>query len=179
MSQNNSSINKSLHDSDQLPLVLEVVLVSPEFVNLVILFIGIYGIYQGIEIQHPLYAVLFLNISFSWFSTFINLSAFTFISTGTYVNLSNATSAIVIYFHIICWFMTTVIRYLYIVQDVWLHQSIPNVKVQSCIAIVFVFALTIALATPSFGYVIFLGEQLKPFQYFLVDISSMFTLLKF
>ncbi len=135
MEQNNSSS----YDPDQLPLVFEIVLVSPEFVNLIILMIGIYGMYQGIEIQHPLYAVLFLNISFSWFSTFINLSAFTVISTRTYLTLSNATSAIVIYFHIICWFMTTLIRYMYIVQDVWLHKSIPDIKTQSLIAIVLVF----------------------------------------
>ncbi len=154
MSQNNSSS----FDPDQLPLALEAILISPELLNFVFLLVGIYEMYQGIEIQHPLYSILFLNLTFAWFSSFINVTAFSFVIDGTYLRLANSTSTFSLYFHSICWFITTVIRYLYIVHDVWLHKTIPNVKLQRVIALGSVFGLTIALASPTFGYAISLGK---------------------
>ncbi len=42
-------------------VVLQVACVIPEYVNLAFLTIGLYGMYQGIEIVHPLYAILYLQ----------------------------------------------------------------------------------------------------------------------
>ena len=155
--QNLSSIDMSW---TQLPLSLEILLISPELVNFVLLMFGIYGMYQGIEVQHPLYTVLFLNLTFAWLSSFINVAAFSFVIDGAYLRLANTTSTLALYFHTICWFMTTVIRYLYIVHDAWLHKKVPNVKVQCIIALGSVFALTMALASPTFGYALSLGAML-------------------
>jgi len=153
MSQNNSSA----FDPDQLPLALEAILITPELLNFVLLLIGINGMYKGIEIQHPLYSILFLNLTFAWFSTLINATAFNFVTDGTYLRLANSTSSFALYFHVICWLVTTVIRYLYILHDVWLHKTIPNAQVQCFISIGSVFGLTMALASPSFGYALLLG----------------------
>jgi hypothetical protein len=48
------------------------VVVLPDCANVTVLLIGLYGMYQGIEVQHPLYAVLFLNLAVSWISSLVN-----------------------------------------------------------------------------------------------------------
>ena len=44
--------------------------------------------------------------------------------------------------------MTSIIRHIYIFHDDWIHNVIPSVKVQSCLAVVIQFAMTIVLVLP-------------------------------
>ena len=83
---------------------MHVTLVIPELIYLFIFLLGIYGMYQGIEIQHPLYAVLFLNLLVPSTFTAVNIIAFPFISTEKYIKVSNLSSALCLYFHCTSWY---------------------------------------------------------------------------
>jgi uncharacterized membrane protein len=43
-------------------VIVQSAMIVPDFFNCVVLLLGIYGMYHGIEIQHPLYAIMFLNL---------------------------------------------------------------------------------------------------------------------
>jgi hypothetical protein len=59
----NSSITElGASDYDNLTFTSKLIVVVPDFVNLITLFFGMYGMHQGIEIQHPLYSLLFINL---------------------------------------------------------------------------------------------------------------------
>ena len=45
----------------ELPILI---LILPETLNLIFLISGVTGMYNGVEIQHPLYTVLFTNLVF-------------------------------------------------------------------------------------------------------------------
>ena len=79
------------------------ILVAPEFINLTLLILAIYAMYQGIEICHPLYAILFLNVNIALAATGINILVFQFIPSELYVAVSNAINSIGLEFHCNCW----------------------------------------------------------------------------
>jgi len=50
-------MNFTLNENSEIPQVfLELVLLTPECFNFIFLVLGLYEMYNGIEIQHPLYA---------------------------------------------------------------------------------------------------------------------------
>ena len=57
-------------------LVMEAFIVVPEFFNFVLLTIGLLEMYQGIEIGHPIYAILFANLLVALSSSFLGIVAF-------------------------------------------------------------------------------------------------------
>jgi hypothetical protein len=145
-------------DYDQFSLALRLIVAYPEYFNLIILLLGMYGMYQGVEIQHPLYSVLLVNLIVSWFPSILNCIAFALLLTLLYLKFTVSGSAIVFYFHCICWLLTNIIRHVYIVHDVWLHKIVPNVKVQCGIAVSSAFTMTLLLASPTFAYVFYKGS---------------------
>ena len=64
--------------------------ICPEFINLVCFVSGISGMYRSIEIGHPVYAVLFTNISAALLSSVINIANFYFVEIELFIRLSNA-----------------------------------------------------------------------------------------
>ena len=113
---NTSSEMVEGNDNAILSLTITSILVAPEFVNLIFLIIGIYGMQKGIEISHPLYAILFLNLITSLAVTLINISAFPFTQSEQYVIVSNSMNGSSLVFHCNCWCVTSIMRYLYIVH---------------------------------------------------------------
>ncbi len=75
------------------------------------LFIGIYGMYQGIQISHPIYAVLFLNLLVQFVSSGISLAAFPVLESGKFVRLSNGNNSLSLLFHCTAWCVTSILRY--------------------------------------------------------------------
>jgi hypothetical protein len=139
---------------------LQTFIIGPELINLVFLLLGIYGMYRGIEIQHPLYAILFCNLIVPLVSTIINLTVFGFVSLEKYARLSNATNAFSVYFHGACWLLSSMIRYFYIMHNDWLFSKFPDVKKQCWIALGLEIGLTILLMMPAFGTIVFLGNYI-------------------
>jgi hypothetical protein len=113
---NTSSEMVGGNDNAILSLTFTPILVAPEFVNLIFLIIGIYGMQRGIEISHPLYAILFLNLITSLAVTLVNISAFPFTHSEQYVIVSNSMNGSSLVFHCNCWCVSSIMRYLYIVH---------------------------------------------------------------
>ncbi len=135
--------------------------IAPEVINLVFLLLGIYGMYHGIEIHHPLYAILFFNLIVPLISTLINISVFGFLSFEKYVRVSNLTNSISISFHGTCWLLSSMIRYLYIMHNDWLFSKFPDVKKQCWIALGLEIGLTILFMMPIVGTAMSLGKYEK------------------
>ena len=76
--------NNSLLEFD---LPLRLLVPSIDIVNLLLLILGIYGMYNGIEICHPLYMVLFINLVQATISTAANLFFFPFIAFDQYIKV--------------------------------------------------------------------------------------------
>ena len=57
------------------------------------LSIGIYGMYQGIEIKHPLFALLFSNLIFPNVATFLNFLVLAFFPLPSTVTQRPSTSS--------------------------------------------------------------------------------------
>ena len=152
MAQNGSAALESVG------LGLKMCIIIPELINMAFLLLGIYGMYRGIEVQHPLYAILFFNLIVSLLSSIINTSACGFISLDQYFMLSGMINAFSILFHGTCWLLSSLIRYLYIMHNDWLFSKFPDVKKQCWIALGFEIALGIMFMMPTLGNFIYLGN---------------------
>jgi len=146
--------------NETLIVILQTAMIVPEYFNLVFLLLGIYGMYQGIEIQHPLYAMIFLNLIVALFFTLLDLAVFFFLSTDRFVSILNASSTVALFFHCTCWCVTSIIRYLYIVHENWIHIVVPSHQKQCFLAFGLTFILFFTLTVPPFGYARFLGKYL-------------------
>ena len=81
-----------------------IVLVIPEYFYLIIFLLGIYGMFCGIEIMHPLYAVLYINLIVPTTLTVICIVFFPLIETPeSYIKLSNLFSYVSVFFHCTTW----------------------------------------------------------------------------
>jgi hypothetical protein len=145
-------------ENQTLIMILQTAMIVPECFNLVFLLAGIYGMYHGIEIQHPLYAMIFLNLIVALFFTLLDLTVFFFISPERFVSILNASSAAALFFHCICWCVTSIIRYMYIVHEDWIHSVMPKHQIQCYLTFACSFILFCALTFPVIGYGIFLGK---------------------
>ena len=147
-----------IENIDDWPMFLQATLVAPEYLNFVVLLLAVYGMYQGVEIQHPLYSVLFLNLIIPLCLTATNMIGFVFIPCSKYIILSNSNSAFCIYFHCKCWCLSSIIRYKYIVSPDWIHNLIPNSRTQCIATYVMAFVMSFLLSAPMFSYAIYLGK---------------------
>ena len=136
------------------------ILVLPEFFNFSFLIVGVFGLHQGTEIIHPIYANLFINLLFSLTATIINILAFPFIESNHYVPLSTGGNGLSVEFHCSCWCVTSCICYIYILHDEWIFSVIPNIKVQCYLSIAATFGLFFAIQFPVYGFAISNGEPI-------------------
>ena len=114
--------------------------------------------YQGVEISHPLYAVLFLNLTVSLISTMLDIAVFFFISTATYVFFSNLMNNLSVFFHCTSWCMTSVLRFIYIIYGDWLNNFIPCQKLQCALSVIMTCVMTTILSIPTFSIIISYGK---------------------
>ena len=147
-----------IEDLDKWPLVLQSILVVPEYFNLIILLLAVYGMYHGIEIHHPLYAILFLNLIVPLLFTVVDMIAFVFISCNNYVTLSNTNSGFSLFFHCTSWCLSSIIRYIYIVAPDWIHNHIPNARSQCYATFGMAILFSFSLFAPSISYAMYLGK---------------------
>ena len=117
--ENSTSLNSS-------SLILQYSLIVPEYVNFPFLLVTIFGMYQGIEIRHPLYAVLFLNLIVAFATTVTHIVGFTVLPIDKFVIVSNLLNSQSLYYHCTSWCVTSVIRYVYIFHEEWIHNLIPS-----------------------------------------------------
>ena len=59
---------------------MKAILIVPEFCNFGLLGIGLLEMYNGIEIGHPIYAILFLNLLVAFSSSFLGVLSYLYFS---------------------------------------------------------------------------------------------------
>ena len=99
----------------------------PEVLSLALLSIGVYGTYQGIEITHPIYALLFTNLIFPAVATTINLLVLTLLQFRHWVRLSLFFNFFSLLFHMTSWSVISVMRYIFIEHQDWINNRWPDV----------------------------------------------------
>jgi len=110
-----------------------------ELIALPFLTAAIYVMYRGVEIDHPVYSILFNNLIFPLIVTCtIICSAFVVdkkrvILTSEYGNLTS------LLFHHSSWMVLSCLRYAYIIKPDWLHSKFPDAKPLRRLSIVAVF----------------------------------------
>ena len=141
-------------------LFLQYLLIFPEYVNFIFLFLGIYGMYHGIEIQHPLYTVLFVNLNVACISSAVNIIGFELIPVHKYAVLSNLTNSQSLYFHCTSWCITSILRYIYIFHEDQVHNTILSARLKCFLAIVASFGFSCIQSSPVFVVIIYFGNYL-------------------
>ncbi len=110
------------------PIYLSGAYIAPEFINLLLLGSAIYVMYNGIEILHPIYSVLFLNTSIALLHSVFDIVIFCLIDTGLYVRIANGGIICYVIFHCVVWCVTSILRYIYILHNDWIDLKFPGVK---------------------------------------------------
>ena len=130
----------------------------PDCTSLVCLLAGICGMFQGIEVCHPIYAVLFTNLVSALLSTILNLVLFTNLEIETYVRFANASNGWYLVFHCNAWCITSILRYLYILHSDWVDQNFPSQKKLAKLTVVITFLSYVVLISPMIAISINLGK---------------------
>ena len=68
---------------------MNILLVAPEYINIFFITSCIIVMYKSIEICHPIYAILFTNLSVALLTTFTNIVNYVYLETELFIRLSN------------------------------------------------------------------------------------------
>ena len=142
----------------QDPIEIVFVQVTLEILGSFILFTLSHLIYKGIEIGHPVYAVIFCDIIVTLISSLINAIILPFVDNYRYTDQANLNSFFCLVFHCCCWCILSILRYLYLVKQSWLDKTFPqlaNLRIVSLLSLALLFILNISMGIPSlmyFGY---------------------------
>ena len=140
------------------PMYLSGAMIMPEYINAVMLRMAIYGMYKGIEILHPIYSVLFVNLITGLCQTVFNLLVFNFVRTDLFIRIANATNCCYLTFHCTAWSVTSILRYVFIMHKDWIESKFENLKTLSSISVLGVMIWNASLIVPVVAYTIHLGK---------------------
>jgi hypothetical protein len=118
------SNDTSTFEQDRFEIVCGLVVF--ELICSALLFTVSYYTYKGIEIRHPVYAVIFCDLIVALATSLTNAVIFPFVSTYRYTSLSNGSNMFCLIFHSCCWCILSIQRYLYITKKAWLEQKFPD-----------------------------------------------------
>ena len=149
--------------SNSSNFLIGVPLIIPECINLCLLIISIVVVYHGIEISHPIYAVMFCNLVVAFFSTIVNLIAFFSCEVELFVRLNNANNALCLLFHCNAWVAKSLLRYIYIVHGSWIDEKFSNQAKLTRVAITLTFLFCAILTLPWMTLLYVLGEYFLTF----------------
>jgi len=102
--------------------IVNVQVILELFSSVTIIYV-VYKMFKGIEISHPLYAIIFCNLITSLLSSLLNSIVFPFISSVRYTSLVNGNNIACLCFHFCCWCILSILRYLYILKKDYLDEK--------------------------------------------------------
>jgi hypothetical protein len=123
----------------------KVVPISVEVINVTVLLIGVYQMYFGIEIGHPIYGLLFLNLVLALVSSLINIFIFPFLTDFKYSTIVSGNNITYLVFYLSCWCVLSVLRYGYIIHNHWIHEKFQESRTLlkcACISVCIIFVLS-------------------------------------
>jgi hypothetical protein len=160
MLEENIFINTSFQIVNDTAAISEIsyVPIILELFNIILLLACTCLIYSGIEISHPVYAVLFYNLVIALLSSFINSMIFPFVKNINFTNLVNGNSVACLLFHCSSWCVLSLLRYMYIIHKSWIDETFPEpfkLLLLSVVGVIFLFSFglfTIILTVTQFGW---------------------------
>jgi hypothetical protein len=95
--------------------------------------------YNGIEIEHPVFSVLFCNLIVAFVSSVVNVIAYPFEKEIKYSTIINGSNYFGLLFHCCCWLIVSLLRFAYIIHKEWLFTKFPDQKTLNRSAVASVF----------------------------------------
>ena len=83
----NSSLNDTNNAILEITLPWKMLVPCIDIIHFLFLILGINGMYRGIEILHPLYMVLFINLTLTLISTAATIISFPFMAFDQYLKV--------------------------------------------------------------------------------------------
>ena len=123
----------------------------PDVLDFILLLIAIYVLYQGIEISHPVYVLLFTNLTFSFVATVINLLALLAFPFNIWTRFSLYSNLFSAHFHVSSWSIISILRYFYIEHKDWIERKWPDPKVLRYIVLAAQFSSFVAVTLINLG----------------------------
>ena len=118
-SSNFSNLNQTEDDNP--------ILLYPELFNTILLMSVLVPVYKGIEIEHPIYKILFSNLCVSLLSSLANFAFFFFpIKVLKFNKALSTNNWVCIMYHLTSWCILSILRYIYIKHSDWLHKKFPK-----------------------------------------------------
>ena len=144
--------------SNSSNFLIGVPLIIPECINFCLLLISIVVVYRGIEISHPIYAVMFCNLVVAFFSTILNLIAYVSFKVELFVRLNNANNALCLLFHCNAWVVKSLLRYIYVVHGSWIDDNFSNQTKLTRVAVPLTFLFFAIMTLPWLTSIYILGK---------------------
>jgi hypothetical protein len=113
--------------------------IKSDALNTILLSIGIVQMYNGIEIGHPVFRVLFCNLVAAFMSSVVNVIAYPVEKNIRYSTIVNGNNTFCLLFHCCCWLIVSILRFLYIIHKDWILLRFPEAKVLNRLVITSVF----------------------------------------
>ena len=88
-------------------------IIAPEIIEFPFLVIAMRAMYQGIEIDHPVFALLFYNLSFALICSVVNIVTLVILPMETWLRLACIVNGFFLQFHVICWSIISTLRSVY------------------------------------------------------------------
>jgi hypothetical protein len=106
----------------------ESILLYPECFNIIVLTSVLIPMYNGIEIEHPIYKILFCSLFVSLLSSITSFVCFFFnpITVLKFSKIINVNNWVCVMYHYTSWSILSILRYIYIKHRNWLYKKFPN-----------------------------------------------------
>ena len=88
-------------------------IIAPEIIEFPFLVIALRAMYQGIEIDHPVFALLFYNLSFALICSAANICTLPILHMETWIRFALFVNGFFLQFHVICWSIISTLRSVY------------------------------------------------------------------
>jgi hypothetical protein len=105
-----------------------VIISVQETLNFVALSTLLVGYYKGIEIGHPIFSVIFLNLIVPTACSFANFIALPLLPLVNAYITSMLLNIFSLVFHLTSWSVVSVLRYVLIVYKDWVNQRWPDLR---------------------------------------------------
>ena len=84
--------------------------------------------HKGVEINHPVFSLLFSNLLFPLVATLINLAALPLVPFQSWIRLSLFTNYLSMLFHTTSWGVISALRYAFIEHNSWMNSKWPDIQ---------------------------------------------------
>lgn len=119
---------------------MEVFVIIPDAINIVLLLLNLHQMYVGIEIYHPVYSILFINLVSALIASISEILILTLVSVLKTTIIVRGCTTFSLLFHHWSWCIVSVLRYLYIIESNWLHEKIAEPWKLTIAAIISVYS---------------------------------------